>query len=46
MGRNIFQSDSPQGMMRAIQAVVHENAKPKEAFGIYEQIKSEEQKGR
>lgn len=46
MGRNIFQSDSPQGMMRAIQAVVHENAKPKDAFGIYEQIKSEEQKGR
>jgi 3-hydroxy-5-phosphonooxypentane-2,4-dione thiolase len=46
MGRNIFQSDSPQGMMSAIQAVVHENAKPKEAFGIYEQVKSEERKGR
>ncbi len=44
MGRNIFQSDSPHGMMQAINAVVHGNAKPKEAFTIYEQVKSEEQK--
>ncbi len=44
MGRNIFQSDSPHGMMQAINAVVHGNSKPKEAFAIYEQVKSEEQK--
>ena len=44
MGRNIFQSDSPHGMMQAINAVVHGNAKPKEAFAIYEQVKSGEHK--
>ncbi len=42
MGRNIFQSDSPIGMMTAVNAVVHENAKPKEAFEIYQQIKADE----
>lgn len=35
MGRNIFQSDSPIGMMLAIKAIVHEKAKPAEAFEIY-----------
>ena len=44
MGRNIFQSDSPLGMMQAINAVVHGNSSPKEAFELYEQIKSEERK--
>ncbi len=44
MGRNIFQSDSPHGMMQAINAIVHGNAKPKEAFDLYKQVKSEEQK--
>lgn len=44
MGRNIFQSDSPQGMMQAIKAVVHGNAKPAEAFEVYEQIKVEEKR--
>ncbi len=44
MGRNIFQSDSPHGMMQAIHAVVHGSAKPKEAYEIYRQVKSEEEK--
>jgi len=44
MGRNIFQSDSPHGMMQAINAVVHGGAKPKEAFDLYQQVKSEEGK--
>jgi putative autoinducer-2 (AI-2) aldolase len=44
MGRNIFQSDSPHGMMQAISAIVHGKAKPKEAYGVYEQVKSEERK--
>lgn len=44
MGRNIFQSDSPQGMMQAIKAVVHGNAKPSEAYALYEQIKADEQR--
>jgi 3-hydroxy-5-phosphonooxypentane-2,4-dione thiolase len=32
MGRNIFQSDHPVAMLRAIRAVVHESAKPEDAF--------------
>ena len=31
MGRNIFQSQTPQAMLRAIRAVVHESMKPQEA---------------
>lgn len=32
MGRNIFQSDHPVAMIRAIRAVVHESAKPSRAY--------------
>jgi putative autoinducer-2 (AI-2) aldolase len=32
MGRNIFQSDYPEAMIRAVAAVVHESAKPEEAY--------------
>ena len=32
MGRNIFQSDHPAAMLRAIRAVVHESAKPEQAY--------------
>jgi putative autoinducer-2 (AI-2) aldolase len=32
MGRNIFQSDYPEAMIRAVSAVVHESAKPEEAY--------------
>jgi 3-hydroxy-5-phosphonooxypentane-2,4-dione thiolase len=32
MGRNIFQSDHPVAMIRAIRAVVHQSAKPEHAF--------------
>jgi len=35
MGRNIFQSDNPAGMMRAVTAVVHEGALPEDALEIY-----------
>jgi 3-hydroxy-5-phosphonooxypentane-2,4-dione thiolase len=35
MGRNIFQSDRPEGMMRAVAAVVHEGARPEDALEIY-----------
>ena len=40
MGRNIFQSDSPVGMMLAVRAIVHENASVDEAFAIYEDYKN------
>src|ERR1700722_8688791 len=31
-GRNIFQSDTPQAMIRAVGAVVHESMKPEDAY--------------
>jgi len=39
MGRNIFQSDSPVGMIRAVRAIVHEGKSLDEAYEIYEQEK-------
>jgi len=35
MGRNIFQSDNPVGMIKAIRAIVHKSASVDEAFKIY-----------
>jgi putative autoinducer-2 (AI-2) aldolase len=35
MGRNIFQSDSPVGMIKAVRAIVHENASVDDAFAVY-----------
>jgi putative autoinducer-2 (AI-2) aldolase len=35
MGRNIFQSNNPVGMMKAIRAIVHKRASVDEAFEIY-----------
>jgi putative autoinducer-2 (AI-2) aldolase len=35
MGRNIFQSDCPVGMIRAVRAVVHDGAEVEEAFELY-----------
>jgi putative autoinducer-2 (AI-2) aldolase len=41
MGRNIFQSDCPIGMMKAINAIVHGNEKAEKAFDLYQTIKNE-----
>ncbi len=35
MGRNIFQSDAPAAMIRAVGAVVHEAMKPDDAYDLY-----------
>jgi 3-hydroxy-5-phosphonooxypentane-2,4-dione thiolase len=35
MGRNIFQSDSPLGMIKAVNAVVHGGASVDEAYAVY-----------
>jgi len=43
MGRNIFQSDCPVGMMQAIKAIVHDNKKPEQAYELYEEIKNSKQ---
>ena len=40
MGRNIFQSDAPKAMIAAVGAVVHKNEKPKEAFELFNSLKS------
>jgi len=40
MGRNIFQSEAPKAMLAAINAVVHQNAKPKEAYGLFSSLKT------
>ena len=42
MGRNIFQSDCPVGMIQAVGAVVHNSVKPDKAIKIYEEIKVQE----
>ena len=39
MGRNIFQSDNPVGMIKAVRAIVHKGVSAKEAFEIYEKTK-------
>ena len=35
MGRNIWQSDWPVAMIKAVQAIVHKNADVKKAYGIF-----------
>ena len=35
MGRNIFQSDNPIGMIKAVRAVVHDGVSVEDAFKIY-----------
>jgi len=42
MGRNIFQSETPEAMMKTINKVVHENYKPNEAMEYLQSIKGEE----
>jgi putative autoinducer-2 (AI-2) aldolase len=41
LGRNIWQNDFPVAMIRALRAVIHENASPKEAQELYDSIKNE-----
>ncbi|MFH1490296.1 MAG: 3-hydroxy-5-phosphonooxypentane-2,4-dione thiolase [Pseudomonadota bacterium] len=40
MGRNIFQSESPVAMIRAVKAVVHSNETPDKAFDLYNTLKN------
>ncbi|TLM78531.1 MAG: 3-hydroxy-5-phosphonooxypentane-2,4-dione thiolase [Actinobacteria bacterium] len=40
MGRNIFQSDSPVGMIKAVNAVVHGGASVDDAYAVYEDEKA------
>lgn len=38
MGRNIFQSEAPEAMIRAVRAVVHDDADPDEAHALYRDL--------
>ena len=40
MGRNIFQSDAPLAMLKAVREVVHHNLKPKDAPRLYHSLKA------
>ena len=44
LGRNVWQHPHPVAMMRALRAVVHENASPKEAIELFEDVKSGKEK--
>jgi putative autoinducer-2 (AI-2) aldolase len=41
MGRNIFQSEAPVAMIKAIRAVVHNNETPAKAFDLYRMLKDQ-----
>ena len=41
MGRNIFQSDAPAAMIRAVRGVVHEKMKPQQALELYQTLRKE-----
>jgi len=43
MGRNIFQSESPTAMIRAVGAVVHKNETPDKAFDLYNTLKNQKE---
>ena len=40
MGRNIFQSEAPVAMIKAVRAIVHNGEKPDKAFAMYESLKN------
>jgi putative autoinducer-2 (AI-2) aldolase len=42
MGRNIFQSTSPVGMIQAVRAVVHQGASVKEGLEVFKGVKAKE----
>jgi putative autoinducer-2 (AI-2) aldolase len=41
MGRNIFQSEAPVAMIKAIIAVVHDNATPSAAYDLFRSLKEQ-----
>jgi putative autoinducer-2 (AI-2) aldolase len=43
LGRNIWQNEHPVAMIRALRAVVHDNATPEQAQEIYDTVKNETQ---
>lgn len=42
LGRNVWQNPHPVPMMRALNAVIHNNATPPEAFGLFEELSKDQ----
>jgi len=42
MGRNVFQAGNPVAMIQAVRAVVHDGAKPAQAFELYNDLQSKQ----
>ena len=40
MGRNVFQSEAPLAMMKAVKSVVHDDATPQEAYDLFKELSS------
>ena len=40
LGRNIWQNDYPVAMIRAIEAIIHNNARPQDAQEVYDVVKN------
>jgi putative autoinducer-2 (AI-2) aldolase len=40
LGRNVWQNDFPVAMIKALRAIIHENATPKQAQELYDSLKS------
>ena len=41
MGRSIFQSEAPAAMIRAVAAVVHDGARPDDAYELFQALSRE-----
>jgi putative autoinducer-2 (AI-2) aldolase len=41
MGRNVFQSDDPVAMMRALAKLVHEDGTVEDAYAYYQELKAQ-----
>ena len=41
LGRNVWQNPHPVAVMRALNAVIHDGATPKQAFDLFETLKNE-----
>jgi len=46
MGRNIWQSEHPVAMIRAVRSIVHGNSNVEQAFKLYQKLVSEESKNK
>jgi putative autoinducer-2 (AI-2) aldolase len=42
LGRNVWQNDNPVAMIRALRSIIHEDATPKEAIELFNEIKEGE----